>query len=152
MKCSLAEWAIARIQTEARQYLASDHKLKASDKDTYLIGTYACYTGFNDNDRVDGKLIVLATSVSFSPKQSKLQRLTSTSKSEEKDAAGWNLLFDDIKEIHKITHETKHGGEQDGLEFCDSQGEKKAVMKLAKRDEVFSQIMGFSGVKWKRCG
>jgi hypothetical protein len=61
-------------------------------------------------------------------------------------------LFEYIREIHKITNQNSHGGEEVGLEFADFWGEKRTVMHLAKRNEVFSQIIGFSGVQWKRCG
>ncbi|OCT49723.1 hypothetical protein CLCR_07234 [Cladophialophora carrionii] len=146
-----AEWAVSRLQSEAHQYLTSDKTLRTIDRDTHLIGTYTC----KDNNDVQGRLVVLVTSVSFAPKRSEHHlNLTSSSRSanKEKDAGEWNLLFDDIKEIHKITEQNSHGGEEAGLEFVPYQGEKRMVMHLARRDEVFSQIVGFSGLHWKRCG
>ncbi|KAJ9605903.1 hypothetical protein H2200_009752 [Cladophialophora chaetospira] len=152
---SHAEWALARLQAEASQCLASEHgQASNKDRDALLIGSYACHTSNDNNDnQIAGNLFVLATSVSFSPKRTTRARLTPGSKSKEKEEAkGWSVLFEDIREIHKITHQNKWGSEEDGLEFRTFDGEKRSVLKLAKRNEVFSQIVGFSGIHWKRCG
>ncbi|EXJ61719.1 hypothetical protein A1O7_02148 [Cladophialophora yegresii CBS 114405] len=146
-----AEWAVSRLQSEAHQYLTSDKTLSTIDKNTHLIGTYTC----KDHNDVQGKLVVMMTSVSFAPKRSGNRlNLTQSSRSanKDKDTHGWSLLFDDIKEIHKITEQNSHGGEEAGLQFVLYEGEKRTVMHLARRDEVFSQIVGFSELEWKRCG
>jgi hypothetical protein len=115
-----------------------------------MIGIYTC----KESSNVPGKLVVLVTSVSFSPKQSQHHLpLTSSSRAKNKENdGGWNLLFDDIKSIQKITEQNSHGGEEAGLQFVSYEGEKRTVLDLARRDEVFSQIVGFSGLQWKRCG
>ena len=36
-----------------------------------------------------------------------------------------------------------------GIEFKNMAGEKLRLMRLARRDEVFSQIIGFSDTDWQ---
>ncbi|KIW70013.1 hypothetical protein PV04_02324 [Phialophora macrospora] len=145
-----AEWAVSRLQAEARQYLASDKNLQTVDKDAQMIGTYTC----KDSNGIRGKLLVLVTAVSFSPNHPQHHLpLTSSSRAENNEEdGGWNLLFSDIKSIHKITEQNSHGGEEAGLQFVPYEGEKRTFLHVARRDEVFSQIVGFSGLQWKRCG
>jgi hypothetical protein len=66
--------------------MSCDKELKMAETDLHLLGTYTC----RDNDDVLGRLTVLATGVSFSPTK------------KPSSAQGWSMLFEELKEIHKV--------------------------------------------------
>lgn len=57
----------------------------------------------------------------------------------------WDLKFDDITLLQKV-------GAGDGMLFVTSGGEKFRVSGLKLRNEVFSQIIGYSGLRWQVTG
>ena len=141
----LAEWAIARLQAEAQQYLSPSKELTTVDNDTHLIGSYTC----RDENDVHGRVVVMATAVHFSTKVSRSSKISASDR--DTDAAGWSIPFASLREMHKITETNSHGGEEIGLKFKPFEGETRKLTNVAKRDEVFSQIVGYSGLKWMRC-
>ncbi|KAI1611708.1 hypothetical protein EDD36DRAFT_297308 [Exophiala viscosa] len=146
-----ADWAIARLQAEAEKYLEQHGKLGDIDNDDarntdmpsktgirdtpegpQMIGRYKC----RDGDAY-GELVVTTASISFSPKKSA--------------NSGWDLPFRELIGIQKITVQVK-SGEEAGLIFTKLNGTTHDVAHLVERDLVFSQIIGYSRLLWKRTG
>ncbi|KAK5079957.1 hypothetical protein LTR70_009114 [Exophiala xenobiotica] len=62
------------------------------------------------------------------------------------------MPFSGLEAIHKIT-ESSHTKQALGLLFVGlGNAPSHQVAGLARRDEVFSQIVGYSGLPWKRIG
>ncbi|KAF7507453.1 hypothetical protein GJ744_010384 [Endocarpon pusillum] len=153
-----AEWAVARLQAEAAFQLeamqsaaseANDHGSTAMDDasttniaDTpvhdrehpgTLIGRYHC-TSRNRH----GNLTVTTQDVSFKQHLSKDR--------------SWRLRYDQLKTIDKIVgSSTISPG--DGLLFTDTENNEFRIAGLSNRDQVFTQIVGYSssggGVGWQ---
>ncbi|KAK5045714.1 hypothetical protein LTR84_009083 [Exophiala bonariae] len=128
-----AEWAIARLQAEAKQHLAEQGKdetqIDTNNTETPLvIGSYSC-TG--------GNIVVTATDVTFSPRRAA--------------DATWRVEFSNLTGIQKITEVSK-GGEYEGIIFESFDGSVQRAQHVDCRNEVFSQIIGYSALPWKRTG
>lgn len=138
----LAEWAIARLQVEAmhsrdamRQQTshakdASDEKVAPPDGDretesTGNIGKYHCTCqNHHGNLHVSSEAAHYVTAV-----RSNLL---------------WKLRYDDCKTIRKEA--------DSGLIFQLMDDREFKVMGLAVRNEVFTQIIGYSGLAWQVTG
>ena len=57
----------------------------------------------------------------------------------------WDLKFDDITLLQKV-------GAGEGMLFVTTGGENYRVSGLKMRNEVFSQIIGYSGLRWQVTG
>ena len=57
----------------------------------------------------------------------------------------WEVRFDEIKLLQKV-------GTGEGLLFVHTDGEEFRVSGLKLRNEVFTQIIGYSGLKWQVSG
>ncbi|KAK5199120.1 hypothetical protein LTR96_003510 [Exophiala xenobiotica] len=152
-----ADWAIARLQEEARQQLCAIHQAQAlkqehcttepdslvnsarpkadqvsvADDTTVTVGGYKC----RDGNR--GRLLVTTRSATFLPSKSGDQK--------------WAVEYTALKRIYKTP--TSYLPVQDGgLCFVDMDGIEHEVTNLRSRDQVFSQIIGYSDVHWKRTG
>ena len=137
-----AEWAIARLQVEARisrnamsQELpevdgASDGKRKSSKVDdeaeaAMYIGKYHCTCQSHHGDlHVNSNGAHYVTAV-----RSNLL---------------WELRYDDCRTIRKQS--------ESGLIFELMDDSEYRVMGLTVRDEVFTQIIGYSGLAWQVTG
>ncbi|ETN39110.1 uncharacterized protein HMPREF1541_05332 [Cyphellophora europaea CBS 101466] len=133
-----AEWAIARLQAEAASYIADDvHGAAADDPAAYsertsgagnvrMIGNYNCTAGV---------LKVTTRSISLSPNGPA--------------GDGWCLRYHELDSMHKVENPTR-SKEMKGLNFVTVAGETLCVYDLLLRDEIFSQILGYSGLRWKK--
>ncbi|KAK5208641.1 hypothetical protein LTR20_001424 [Exophiala xenobiotica] len=152
-----ADWAIARLQEEARQQLCAIHQAQAlkqehcttepdslvnsarpkadqvsvADDITVTVGGYKC----RDGNR--GRLLVTTRSATFLPSKSGDQK--------------WAVEYTALKRIYK-TPTSYLPGQDGGLCFVDMDGIEHEVTNLRSRDQVFSQIIGYSDVHWKRTG
>ncbi|KPI44925.1 uncharacterized protein AB675_2286 [Cyphellophora attinorum] len=127
-----AEWAIARLQKEAAASLQGDGGDgspqtggKSKTSSTGIIGTYDC---------TDGRLTVTTRSVSFSPDKSA--------------ETGWCMDYEELDSFRKVQQST-HTRTLRGLSFK-SGSDVHSVHGLELRDEIFSQILGYSRMRWKR--
>lgn len=138
----LAEWAIARLQVEAmhsrdamRQQTshakdASDEKVAPPDGDRETesagnVGKYHCTCqNHHGNLHVSSEAAHYVTAV-----RSNLL---------------WKLRYDDCKTIRKEA--------DSGLIFQLMDDREFKVMGLAVRNEVFTQIIGYSGLAWQVTG
>lgn len=142
-----AEWAIARLQVEA------DHITKAvqsgrNGQDTGQnsqdgntdsvarplvdIGRFHCT--FNDHDRGNlhhGHILVTSESVKF--------------ETAVRSKALWELNWNDVLVISKA-------GVKDGLCFEVSDEEQYKVLTLKARDTLFTNIIGYTGLRWQVAG
>ncbi len=57
----------------------------------------------------------------------------------------WNLRYDNVKSIQKPTS-------GDGIQFVLMDDTEHKVMGLKQRNEVFTQIIGYSGLRWQATG
>ena len=138
----LAEWAIARLQVEARlsrnampqQHLkvhdASHQKKPSSSADEKTesaidIGRYHCTCQSHHGD-----LHVSSTGAQY---------ITAV-----RSNLLWKLRYDDCKTIRKQS--------DTGLIFELMDDKEYRVMGLAVRNEVFTQIIGYSGLAWQVTG
>lgn len=135
-----AEWAIARLQAEARISRnamchgapegddASTRKEKTVDYENEAaidIGKYHCTCQSHHGDlHVDSNGAHYVTAV-----RSNLL---------------WELRYDDCRTIRKQS--------ESGLIFELMDDSEYRVMGLAVRDEVFTQIIGYSGLAWQVTG
>ena len=140
----LAEWAIARLQVEARHTKqavlppnnaedpssqADPKKKSESPKEvdaTVEIGKYHC-TSQNHH----GDLILTAEGVRY---------VTAV-----RSNVLWELRYDNVKTIQK----PKSG---DGISFVLMDDSEHKVMGLKQRNEVFTQIIGYGGLVWQATG
>lgn len=138
----VAEWAIARLQVEAKHSRdamrqqpsrakdASDEKVASSDGDSETesagnIGKYHCTCqNHHGNLHVSSEGAYYVTAV-----RSNLL---------------WKLRYDDCKAIRKQS--------DSGLVFQLMDDSEFKVMGLGVRNEVFTQIIGYSGLAWQVTG
>ncbi|KAL8869908.1 MAG: hypothetical protein Q9174_003920 [Haloplaca sp. 1 TL-2023] len=129
-----AEWAIARLQVEARhrtealrkEDLDSKQRPQQNESFTADLGRYACSSGNHH-----GNLHVSAEGVQYiSAGRKKLL---------------WEIRFENVKLIQKI-------GAGDGLVLVHNTDEVFRVSGLKLRNEVFTQIVGYSGLRWQVSG
>lgn len=140
-----AEWAIARLQTEARlskdailrkrsvhdqpSTIAASSTLRHSEEGTTNSIDIGKYHGTSQNHH--GDLYVT----------SKGARYVTTVRSN----ILWRLQYNEVKTIQKL----KSG---DGLIFTLMDGTEQKVMGLQARDELFTQILGYSELVWQVTG
>lgn len=139
----LAEWAIARLQVEARHtkkaVLPNNEKDSGSHVDRDMkgaspnennasveIGKYHC-TSQNHH----GDLILTAEGVRY---------VTAV-----RSNLLWELRYDNVKTIQK----SRSG---DGVTFVLMDDTEHKVMGLKQRNEVFTQMIGYSGLVWQVTG
>lgn len=146
------DWAIARLQAEARQQLSqnedpsSSHEPRAHNRnqlsginnhnqptEPQLIGIYTC-----KENGTPGRLLATTSSISFAVRGSR-------------DPI-WRMPFSELEAIHKIAEPSRTKAELGLLFVGRHDGPSHQVAGLEKRDEVFSQIVGYSGLAWKRIG
>ena len=132
----IAEWAIARLQVEARlskdalpQNTTDDARTSSkADNRTgpaFLVGVYHCMCQNHHGDlHVSSNGARYVTAV-----RSKLL---------------WKLRYDDCRTIRKQS--------DSGLIFELMDESEFKVMGLAVRNEVFTQIIGYSGLTWQVTG
>lgn len=140
---SAAEWAIARLQAEARYRTAAmqkaglessqDYEKEGNDSDAeadmrYVanLGKYHCTTGNHH-----GELCVSSEGVKFV--------------SAIRKNVLWEMRFDALKLLQKV-------GTGEGLLFVSTEGDESRVSGLEQRNEVFTQIIGYSGLRWQVSG
>jgi len=140
---TLAEWAIARLQAEARHRKAAmqkaglasnkDHPTEGKSEDKtprkpYVanLGKYHC-TSRNHH----GDLLVSSEGVKYVSAVGKHLL--------------WEVRFEQVKLMEKI-----RSGEV--LRFVDTSDEEFRVSGLKHRNEVFTQIVGYSGSRWRVSG
>lgn len=135
----IAEWAIARLQVEARHTKkavisngADRDKGQTGSKDSQElnaaieIGKYHC-TSQNHH----GELILTAEGVRY---------VTAV-----RSNVLWVLRYDNVKTIQKPKS-------CEGIRFVLMNGDEHQVMGLKQRNEVFTQIIGYSGLIWQVTG
>ncbi|KAI4233027.1 MAG: hypothetical protein LQ349_004649 [Xanthoria aureola] len=138
-----AEWAIARLQVEARYRTAAmqkaglessqDYKKAGNDSNAdadmkYVanLGRYHCTTGNHH-----GELCVSSEGVRF---------ISAIRKN-----VLWEMRFDALRLLQKV-------GTGEGLLFVSTEGDESRVSGLEQRNEVFTQIVGYSGLRWQVSG
>lgn len=57
----------------------------------------------------------------------------------------WEVRFDETRLLQKV-------GAGEGLLFVNTEGEEFRVSGLERRNEVFTQIVGYSGLRWQVSG
>ena len=142
-----SEWAIARIQAEARTNSKTMHQATATIKDsigtdgendttpetsTIDVGQYRCMSC----DHL-GSLCITSTYIRF---------VTKVRSNEH-----WRMSFNELKSMRKSPQSINsvpfnYGGE---LRFTRWDDEEFQVSGLQARDEVFTQIIGYSGLRWQ---
>ena len=142
LKRTTAEWAIARLQVEAGHRieamrkagveLSQDHRDEKSagedsnERNVANLGKYHC-TSRNHH----GDLCVSSVGVKYV--------------SAVRKNLLWEVRFDDVKLLEKV-------GTGEGLLFVDTNDEEFRVSGLKLRNEVFTQIIGYSGLRWQVTG
>ncbi|KAI4180440.1 MAG: hypothetical protein LQ348_005199 [Seirophora lacunosa] len=137
-----AEWAIARLQVEAahrkealRQISPSrdpdgdeqaDSESGNDGEDEVSLGHFHCTSHSHHGD-----LCLTSKGVKY--------------KTAVRSHVLWELHFDDITVLQKV-------GAGEGLLFVLASGEGHRVSGLKSRNEVFTQIIGYSGLRWQVTG
>jgi hypothetical protein len=146
-----SEWAIARLKAEATRQLEIMHEQTTftqthvasdvcvqqllstqgapNDATLVRIGRYHC-----SSEKRQGNLCVDTEKVSFEI------HLTASER--------WRLSYRDMKSIEKAVGSRTTAG--DDLVFTAMDGTEYGASGLKARDEVFSQIIGYSNVQWQR--
>lgn len=152
-----SEWAIARLKAEASQQLEKMHEqahftstpaankpgawqryptqgascdaARDTEASRLRIGRYHC-----SSDKRQGNFCVDTEKVSFEV------HLTTNER--------WRLDYKDMKSVQKFKGFNATGG--DDLVFTSMDGTQYRASGLKVRDEVFSQIIGYSNVEWQR--
>ncbi|KAL8654814.1 MAG: hypothetical protein Q9210_001272 [Variospora velana] len=137
-----AEWAIARLQVEAAHRKAALGEMSSSrnpDRDEQAdsesgdngegevsLGQFHCTSQSHHGD-----LCVTSKGVKY--------------KTAIRSQILWELRFDDITMLQKV-------GAGEGLLFVLASGDVHRVSGLKSRNEVFTQIIGYSGLRWQVTG
>ena len=126
-----AEWAIARLQTEARHRMeAMPDRINELEKEKQSneanIGRYHCTSGSHHGD-----LHISSTGAKYISAVRKNMM--------------WEVSFEEVKILQKF-------GAGDGLLFVCTSGDEFRVAGLKARNEIFSQIIGYSGLRWQVMG
>ncbi|KAL9009748.1 MAG: hypothetical protein Q9173_005247, partial [Seirophora scorigena] len=134
-----AEWAIARLQVEAAHRKEALRQISPS-RDPDGDEQAGSGSGNNGDDEVSlgrfqctsqshhGDLCVTSKGVKY--------------KTAVRSHVLWELHFDDITMLQKV-------GAGEGLLFVLASGEGHRVSGLKSRNEVFTQIIGYSGLRWQ---
>ncbi|OQV06013.1 hypothetical protein CLAIMM_10656 [Cladophialophora immunda] len=127
-----ADWAIGRLKAEAKQQLQvmqRNHTLKP--KSDFDVGSYKCKSGD------PGRLTVTTDRLSFVPSRQGPEQ--------------WTIPYERLQRIHKVPRTSLHTNSE-GLLFVTMDEAQYEIAGLRHRDEVFSQIVGYSDVQWKKTG
>ena len=136
-----AEWAIARLQLEA------SHRTEAMHK----AGLVSCQESSKDgsaDENPPGKHVVELGKYHCTSQNHHGDLCVSSEGLKYISAVRKNLLwefhFDKIKSMKKVGN--------DGLAFVHTNDEDLRVAGLKLRNEVFTQIIGYSGLRWQVSG
>ncbi|KAL8669395.1 MAG: hypothetical protein Q9168_006007 [Polycauliona sp. 1 TL-2023] len=121
---------MARLQAEGRWqvYQASE----TSKPSVESHGSYTCSSA-----KHSGRLVVTTEGIQFQPFVASHNQ--------------WKVAFNQIKRMEKVNTIVQVGSGTDLL-FYDANGSTYSASNVAKRDEVFTQIVGYSNVKWQVVG
>ncbi|KAL8772838.1 MAG: hypothetical protein Q9209_002183 [Squamulea sp. 1 TL-2023] len=125
-----AEWAIARLQAEGRRQ--ASQVSKNTERYAESHGFYTCSSADHS-----GRLVVTSEGVQFQPFVASHNQ--------------WNVAFNKIKRMEKVNTIVQFGSGKDLL-FYDADGSSYSASNVANRDEVFTQIVGYSNVRWQVVG
>ena len=71
----------------------------------------------------------------------------------------WNLKYNEVKSLRKVANPSSNNpfsrtadSTDEGILLIDMEGREYCVTGLKGRDEVFTQIIGYSGVEWQITG
>ncbi|KAG8527407.1 uncharacterized protein KY384_007559 [Bacidia gigantensis] len=138
-----SEWAIARIQAEAHWVIKEIHQGENSDnsrkensvaetKEADInIGKYHCTTKDEKGNLHHGNIYVTSKSVRF--------------ETAIRSHLLWELNFKDVFVISKSRT-------SEGLSFDTKDEEQYSVDALKGRNELFTQIIGYTGLSWQVSG
>ncbi|KAL8784993.1 MAG: hypothetical protein Q9213_003654 [Squamulea squamosa] len=133
-----AEWAIARLQAEGRRQA----KQVSNKPESYaeLHGSYTCSSA-----KHSGRLVVTSEGIQFQPFVASHNQ--------------WNVGFNRIERMEKVSvkvllsvNTVVQIGSGKDLLFYDVDGSSYSASNVANRDEVFTQIVGYSNVRWQVVG
>ena len=140
----IAEWAIARLQVEAAHRKAAmtqrdptshsdenrtDSKQGDPDEEQereFTLGEFHCTSQSHHGD-----LCVTSKGVKY--------------KTAIRSHILWELPYENVTTLQKV-------GTGEGLVFVDANGEGYRVSGLKARNEVFTQIVGYSNLRWQVTG
>lgn len=141
----IAEWAIARLQAEA------SHRKEALRQADGSSGPNQEEKAVNNpNDPGEGQNQEVNLGNFHCTSQSHHGDLCVTSRGVKYKTAVrshilWELRFDDLSMLQKV-------GAGEGLVFVLADGERYRVSGLKSRNEVFTQIIGYSDLRWQTTG
>ncbi|KAL8659790.1 MAG: hypothetical protein Q9202_006940 [Teloschistes flavicans] len=128
-----AEWAITRLQVEAQHRKDAmrqadlDQNTDHHEKNSVVsLGKYHCTSGSHHGDlhvNSDGVQYISAVRKNLL----------------------WELLFENVVLMQKVST-------GDGLRFVDTKDVEFRVAGLKSRNEIFTQIVGYSGIRWQVSG
>ena len=139
-----AEWAIARLQVEAA------HRTEALRQVDPTPRAEEKHVGSAPDDSGDDQEQEISLGQFHCTSQNHHGDLCVTPKGVKYKTAIrshilWQLRFDDLTTLQKV-------GTGEGLLFVSSSGEGYRVSGLKSRNEVFTQIVGYSGLHWQVTG
>jgi len=162
------EWAISRLQAEAMNKkagflrevsedsakdlapeLAKNQKVHSYDvpfermhaNDMKLKPPYLDYGIFpGKHDGTAGKFIISATGVRFTP----------TAHSVRPDGEEWILEYSQMDTLEKVSKKVKLRADNQEIVLKDVRGREYKITGLDSKDEPFSQILGYSGLRWHK--
>ncbi|KAF2811730.1 uncharacterized protein BDZ99DRAFT_508043 [Mytilinidion resinicola] len=139
-----AEWTIKYIQAEGTHYVEHATQLPSAPPIKVSSGSenlrdYGFYTAHHDDDT--GRLIISTSSVRFV--------------SNVAHKVHWHLTYDQISNLEKLDRvvaknvpKLKNDSGKD-LRLISKAGEEWVLINVDRRDEAFSQIVGFSATTWQ---
>lgn len=139
-----AEWAIKYIQAKGRRL--AEQSVPVAPKSATLAPTFDPAHDYNSytahQGKTIGRLIVSAGGV----------RLVSNMGHN----VLWSLRYDELERVEKqdrmvqrhIPSQLRRDQGQD-LKICDKAGREYFLKQVDRRDEAFSQIIGFSNITWQ---
>jgi len=144
---TLAEWAIARLQVEARHSKEAMSQKQADCFPSSATGELSPLQ-ITEEERDPGAAIDIGKYHGTS--QNHHGDLYVTSRdiryvTAVRSNVLWRLQYDEIKTIQKTTS-------GDGLVFAHMDATERRVMGLKTRNEIFTQIVGYSDLIWQVTG
>jgi hypothetical protein len=136
-----ADWSIARLQAEARSHTYphaaateadATSGAETSDLEERIIVRYP-YT--------DSLFKVTSRTVSFDP---------GSSSSSADDGPAWTVLLDELTALHKVEKKTRRKEMEDLAIVTRNRGTWTVHDLDPLRDEIFSQIVGYSRLRWRK--
>ncbi|KAL8677492.1 MAG: hypothetical protein Q9224_007191 [Gallowayella concinna] len=103
-----------------------------SESSTESHGSYTC-----QSTNHSGRLVVTSEGIQFQPFVASHNQ--------------WKVAFNKLKRMEKVNTIVQVGSGKDLL-FYDADDTTYSASNVAKRDEVFTQIVGYSNVKWQVVG